>query len=229
MVSSCWMSTGYERAGRTQQKQRTRSALIEAARRLLDEGTVPTVDDAALAASISRATAYRYFSTQSELLLAASPDLTVLSLMPDDAPTHVDERVDAAVSELTRLTLQAEPALRAMLRASLAKNHAQATDLPLRRGRAVAWIEEALGGATKLDTETRHQLARAIRAATGIEALVWLTDVAGLSRGDAVALQRWSAQAMLRGALSGHPPPAPKRGGTSRGGTVRRTRNAGRP
>jgi hypothetical protein len=45
------------------------------------------------------------------------------------------------------------------------------------------------------------RLVLAIRSATGIEALVWLTDVAGLSREEATVLMRGSAQAMLRSAL----------------------------
>ena len=47
-----------------------------------------------------------------------------------------------------------------------------------------------------------RQLAIAIRAACGIEALVWLTDVAQLSRRDASALMRSSAQALLNAALA---------------------------
>ena len=42
----------------------------------------------------------------------------------------------------------------------------------------------------------------AIRATFGIEALVWLTDVAGLSREDAVDLMRSSARTLLRSAIA---------------------------
>ena len=47
-----------------------------------------------------------------------------------------------------------------------------------------------------------RRLVLAIRAACGIEALVWLTDVAGLSRQEASELMRWSALALLRTALA---------------------------
>jgi hypothetical protein len=47
-----------------------------------------------------------------------------------------------------------------------------------------------------------------VRSATGIEALVWLTDIAGLDRDEARALMQWSARAMTRAALTGEPPPA---------------------
>ncbi|HCB57152.1 MAG TPA: TetR family transcriptional regulator, partial [Arthrobacter bacterium] len=37
--------------------------------------------------------------------------------------------------------------------------------------------------------------------------LVWLTDIAGLSREEAVASQRWTASALLQQALQQGPPP----------------------
>jgi hypothetical protein len=40
------------------------------------------------------------------------------------------------------------------------------------------------------------------------EALVWLTDFAGLDRGDARELMRWTVQALLQ-AAAGNPPPRP--------------------
>ena len=59
--------------GRVHQKARTRQALVRAARQLLVEGTTPTVEQTAAAASISRATAYRYFPNQRALLVATYP------------------------------------------------------------------------------------------------------------------------------------------------------------
>jgi hypothetical protein len=50
-----------------------------------------------------------------------------------------------------------------------------------------------------------RRLAIAIRSAIGIEALVWLTDVAGLSRDEVIELMQWSAQALLHQTLADHP------------------------
>jgi hypothetical protein len=47
-----------------------------------------------------------------------------------------------------------------------------------------------------------RRLVLAIRSAIGIEAYVWLVDVAGLSSGDAVKTMRWSSKMLLLGALS---------------------------
>lgn len=211
------MSTGYERDGRTQQKQRTRAALIEAARRMLAGGTVPTVDAAALAAGISRTTAYRYFSGQGALLLASHPEVAPASLLPDGAPADPAARLEAVVARIASLNVAYETQLRAVLCLSLDPDPAARSELSLRRGRAIGWIEEALAPLVSLPPAARHRLALAIRAATGIEALVWLTDVAGLDREQAVALQRWSGRALLRAALAEPPPALRRRGARARG------------
>jgi len=73
----------------------------------------------------------------------------------------------------------------------------------LRKGRAIAWIEEALAPLRdRMPARNVRRLAIAIRATMGIEALVCMTDVAGLTRPTAAALMRSSAAAPLRDALS---------------------------
>ena len=44
----------------------------------------------------------------------------------------------------------------------------------------------------------------AVASAVGIDALVWLTDIAGLSRPQAVDVMRWSARSLLAAALAEH-------------------------
>lgn len=197
------MSIPYERTGRTAQKSRTRQALIDAARELLTEGVSPTVEQAAAAAQISRATAYRYFPNQRSLLVATSPVIEADSLLGPEAPEAPDARLDAVVRELAAQTLENEAALRAMLRLSLQPNPPEPEQLPLRRGRAIVWIEDALAPAREqLGEQATRKLAMAIRCAVGIEALVWLTDIGGLTREEAAELMRWSALALLRSTLA---------------------------
>jgi hypothetical protein len=91
-----------------------------------------------------------------------------------------------------------------MLRLSLDPAGRERHDLPLRQGRAIAWISEALAPLHgKLSDHAIHQLVLAIRSAIGIESLVWLTDVGGLSREEAIASMRWTAAALLSQALAG--------------------------
>jgi AcrR family transcriptional regulator len=194
----CVVSTAYELNGRINQKRRTRDALVAAARSIVAEGRTPTVEEVAEGASISRTTAYRYFPSQRALLAAAHPETAVESLLPEDAPEDVAARLDIVVAAYTRMILETESQQRTMLRLSLEADPEERSRLPLRQGRVIKWVEEALAPLQpKLPHSEVHRLALAIRSATGIEALAWLTDVAGLSREDAVALMCWSAQAML--------------------------------
>ena len=68
--------------------------------------------------------------------------------------------------------------------------------------RAIAWIEDALAPLRKrMRSPALRRLVFAIRAAIGIEPLVWLTDIAGLPSEEAVALMRESTRTLLRAAL----------------------------
>jgi AcrR family transcriptional regulator len=196
----CTVSIPYESAGRVNQKRRTREALIAAARELVADGLTPTIEDAAAAASVSRTTAYRYFGDQRSLLVASHPEIVATTLLPADAPTDPAERLNTVVRAFTALILDTEAQQRTMLRLSLEHDHDRA-ELPLRQGRAIGWITEALEPlVAELGAERVHSLALSIRSAIGIEALVWLTDIGGLSREDAADSMAWSAQAMLRAA-----------------------------
>jgi AcrR family transcriptional regulator len=196
------MPMSYESFGRASQKRRTRSALISAARALIAEGEAPTVEAAAAAALISRTTAYRYFSSQRALLLAAHPEIETRSLLPANPPQDPESRLDLVLREFHRMILQTEPQQRTVLRLSLEPG-APRGQHPLRQGRAIGWIGEALSPLqTWLSERDLTRLIVAIRSATGIEALVWLVDVAGLSRDEAVALMRDSAQALLSSVIA---------------------------
>jgi len=199
----------YERSGRSRQKMRTRNELVAAARALVAQGgSVPTVEQAATEASISRTTAYRYFPNQKALLVAAHPETEAASLLPPDASDDPEERLLTAVQALIGLVIESEPQQRTMLRLSLELDTVPG-QLPLRKGRAIAWLEDALAPLRpRLTEQGPRRLAVAIRSAVGIESLVWLTDVAGLSRDQAAELMLWSARALLHQALaegSGNP------------------------
>jgi AcrR family transcriptional regulator len=170
------------------------------------EGITPTVEAAAAEAGISRTAAYRYFPNQQALVLGAHPETQRASLLPDPAPEDPAERLDLVMAEHLRTLLEWEPQLRATLWLSLDPG-AGTAQLPLRQGRVIGWIEDALSPLHRthpgLDT---RRLAIAIRSATGIESLVWLVDVARLPREEAVAVLRDTARALLHTALTGSAP-----------------------
>jgi AcrR family transcriptional regulator len=206
------MAIPYEQSGRRNQKARTRDALVAAARDLLATGVTPTVEEAAAAAAVSRTTAYRYFPNQRALIGAAHPEIDSESLLPEEPPAEPEERLALVIREAARIVVDWEAQLRASLRLSLEPGQ-DPTGPVLRRGRVIGWIEDALAPlATSHPDLDLRRLAVAIRAATGIEAFVWMVDVAGLPRDEAVASMQWSALAMLRSAL--------RDGGPSRSRTV---------
>ena len=161
----------------------------------------PTVERAAEHAGVSRTTAYRYFPNQRSLLVATYSDGR--RRLTARRPTRRSIRRSGWRSSphaIGERLLDNEPELRAMLRLSL--DPANRAELPLRAGRAIGWIEDALAPLRDtLSTRELHRLVLSIRATLGIEPFVWLTDIAGLPRDEAVELMRHSARTLLRAAL----------------------------
>jgi AcrR family transcriptional regulator len=191
------MSVPYQETGRVQQKTRTLEALVAATRTLLGSGVTPTVEEVAVEARVSRTTAYRYFPTQRALLLAAYPEAGKKSLLGDDPPIDVAARFEIVFAEMARQVTENEVPLRAMLKLSLEPS--TDGDQPLlRRGRRRRWLADALAplrdGMTDDDFD---RLVLAIAATTGIEAFVWLTDIARLTTAEALAIMRFTAQTLL--------------------------------
>ena len=156
------MSIPYEQSGRARQKQRTRAALVAAARELVAEGQTPTVDESATRASVSRTTAYRYFPNQRALLVAAHPEIEARSLLPKKAPSDVAGRLDAVVTAFLDVIVDTEAQQRTMLRLSLDPDPRERGELPLRKGRAIVWIGEALSPLRSQMTERRLRQANLI-------------------------------------------------------------------
>jgi AcrR family transcriptional regulator len=193
------VSTSYEETGRVGQKQRTRTALLASARQLIaTTGAAPTVAEAAAAAGISRTTAYRYFPSQESLLIAAHPEVDTPSMLDATTSDDAADRVESVVRRFLAMIVDTELQQRTMLRLSLTPG-VDRTRLPLRQGRAVGWISEALEPlADRLGVDGVRRLAVAVRAVSGIESLVWLVDVAGFDTGQAVEQMVWSVRALVR-------------------------------
>jgi AcrR family transcriptional regulator len=195
----------YVDTGRSAQKRRTHDALVAAARQELASGRSVTVETAAAVAGVSRTTAYRYFANHRDLILAAHPHVDVESLLPATAPADPAERLSLVMQVfISDVTLAWEPQLRAALQLALTPTRQPgASDAgTLRQGRGIQWILQALDPLTATHPGVDQRLlARAIRSAAGIEALIWLTDVGGLSRQQAAKVMHASAMAILRDAL----------------------------
>ena len=185
------MSTPYELTGRIGQKRRTRAALVAAARDLVADGPDPhrRGGGGRRPASISRTTAYRYFPNQRALLAGRPPgDRGHVPAPARTRRTIAATRLDAVVERVHRTDRSTpRPQQRTMLRLSLEAD-------PPRRARCRCGRAARSRGSTRRSSRCSdssptaiHRLVLAIRSAIGIEALAWLTDVAGLSRDDAAA------------------------------------------
>jgi AcrR family transcriptional regulator len=183
--------------GRVLQKARTRDALVAATRALLRDGVTPSVEQAADAARVSRTTAYRYFSSQRELLAATFPHLEGGTLLGDNPPADVRARVALFAEKMTESILANEAEMRAMLRLSLDPQVPQ-REVALRGGRRQLWVADALAPLRfSLPSSRFERLTLAIAATAGIESFVWLVDVGGVDRETAAAVIKSNCAALL--------------------------------
>ena len=197
---------------RANQRERTRLAIMEGARKLLREGKIPSVADAAEAARVSRATAYRYFPTQSALIQEAVHTGLPNTWEPDRR--HGDllafaDRVERAVAEMLALTHDNEAILRGVLLLSLQQwATMQAGDKleeePVRRGTGrIPAIQAAL--APYQDTLTPaalRRLAIGLSLIVGAESLVVLRDIWDLEETEAKEVARWIARTLAQATAS---------------------------
>ena len=196
------MDVPYLHTGRTNQKARTRDALISAARQLLAKGVTPTVEVAATEASVGRTTAYRYFPNSRALLAATYPHIEERSLLGPDPPEDPLARLEIMAESFTRQILEHEPELRAQLRLALESEGEGGERLPFRRGRRIRWIEDALSPLRgRMPEGELRRLVLGIGATLGIEALVWLTDMGGLSREEEAEVMCSNARTLLSSVL----------------------------
>src|ERR671913_2549870 len=138
------MEVPYLHTGRTNQKARTRDALIAAARQLIAKGAPPTVEAAATEAAIGRTTAYRYFPNSRALLAAMVPELEMDSLLGADPPEDPLARLEISAETMTQRCIEYEPEYRAQLRLALEGEPVGSESLPLRRGGTNTLVENAL-------------------------------------------------------------------------------------
>ena len=198
---------------RTDQKRRTRQDLLQAAMRLMKRGQVPKLAEVAEEAMVSRATAYRYFSSDEALLAEAPMD----SLMPDaedlfpgDASDDPEERLLTADAAMRRVIWGNHTQLRLML-ARLLEQAARANGTgangepgePLRQNRRMDFIEAALAPARdRFEAGSYRKLCAALALVFGTESMVVFRDVLQMEDAEAWEVESWVVRALTRAALA---------------------------
>jgi len=192
-------------AGRVNQKQRTRAAIVAAARELITGSAEITMPAVARAALVSEATAYRYFPDLVSLLREAvdgtwpSPEQALASV---EHSADAAERIAVATERLLRHIHTYQGAVRAMIAASVVRPQAAAGVRPGYRfgiiDLALAPLENKLGTQSP---EALRQLKQDLAIVVSAEALFTLTDLCGLSPDEAIASAVRSATTITAAAV----------------------------
>jgi AcrR family transcriptional regulator len=213
------MTTAHEQTGRVNQKLRTRAAIVEACRAVIQTGGPVTMPAVARAALVSEPTAYRYFPDLPSLLNAALAGMwpgPAAALKPVAASTDPVERVAFAAEFFLRRVLSYQGAVRAMISATVTRPELAASYRP---GIRFGLIDEALDpviGILGLPAKRLAQLKNDLAAVISADALFPLTDLCRLSPHEAVSSLVRTATTITAVATSGadpgsSPPPSAPR------------------
>jgi AcrR family transcriptional regulator len=180
--------------------------LLAEAVALVRRGRIPSVAEVAVAAKVSRATAYRYFPSRSKLVSAVISEALapVRRAVPQegDPKARLHELLDRTYSRFAEY----EPHMRAALQLALEHQSLEAAGLleeePFRRGQrqeilriTIAPLKEKLG------PRAFDRLVKALAVVYGIEAMVILKDICGASDRDTETVVRWMMDALVDAAL----------------------------
>ncbi|CNI91825.1 MULTISPECIES: TetR/AcrR family transcriptional regulator [Yersinia] len=183
-------------------RARTRRLLIDTAMSMYEQGAFPSITEVANAAQLSRATAYRYFPTQSALVSAMVDESLgpILSWKPTqpDARQRIAELLSFAYPRM----LQHEGVLRAALHLSLQqwadnRNHPNDEEKLVRgnRKRLLKLAVEPLEG--KLAPEALQRVIHAFSLIYGSEVFMVLKDIWHLDEAGIQDVTQWMGKAIL--------------------------------
>ncbi|MGW3097845.1 TetR/AcrR family transcriptional regulator [Streptomyces sp. NPDC001102] len=190
--------------GRSNQKLRTRTAIVDAARQLIGTGGEVTMPAIARAALVSEATAYRYFPDLPSLISEAlagvwPPPADALAPVADSADPV--ERIAFSCEFLLRGILARQGAVRAMISATITRPETVTNRPGVRFGlidHALLPLEDTLA---RTDPEAFAQLKRDLAVVVSAEALFTLTDLCGLGPDEAVASAVRTARRLTKAAV----------------------------
>jgi AcrR family transcriptional regulator len=198
---------------RTNQKARTRTALLKAAGDLFEEGRSPSMPEAADRALVSVATAYRYFSSAEDLWWEATPAGVFERMVPETlertraAGPEPQARLEAAVRSSGFAMIDDQAPFRRIAQIALQqwfrRREADETrQVPARAGRHNEVIGEVLRPLDgTLPAEDVERLAHALGLVFGTEAMIALSDDVGLDGAAAKETLLNAGRWLLAGAL----------------------------
>jgi AcrR family transcriptional regulator len=190
--------------GRIKQKLKTREALISKANELLKKGPLNSIEHVAKEAGISKATAYRYFTNLDSLKREASLQLKAEqpeNLFSDIATGDLPARLNRLIEYHYHLFIENEDEFRLFLGSVISESVSDRT-VNQRGGRRIAMIREALEplkGTCKKD-EMDHMI-NALSLIFGIESIIILKDLNGLSNDAVLKNWRWAVKRITNSSI----------------------------
>jgi AcrR family transcriptional regulator len=171
----------------------------------MKQGRTFTLEEVAEEALVSRATAYRYFSSVEALLVEAAVDVAVPlpeELFRDGEPRDPVTRLLRVETALRDMILANEPLLRTMLAHAIQQEVRSDDDkLPRRQNRRTPLIEAALAPTrAQFRPNALLLLTRALALIMGPEAVVVEKDVLQLDNAEVGKLKRWAIRALVEAA-----------------------------
>ncbi|MCF3640435.1 TetR/AcrR family transcriptional regulator [Rhizobium sp. TRM95111] len=184
-------------------RARTRRLMLETATRLMQSGITPSVSEVAEAAEVSRATAYRYFPSQAALVHAVvqealGPILDWHSQAPDPR-TRIANLLATAMPRIDEFEATFKAALKLSLDQWAQRQAGTLGNEPrFTRGHRVDLLRSVTAPLEgKVSAETRERLAQALSLVFGVEVLVILKDIWGLTAERAQSVAEWAASTLV--------------------------------
>lgn len=189
------------------QRLRTRKDLLAAAAALIKSGRELSIDEVAKAALVSRATAYRYFSDISDLVIEVGIDESLpeaKQILSDSPTTDLVDRLDRAETVMHDFICKNERQLRLLIAHSVTKAKANGVTsaTPARQNRRSDYIKAALEPhAGELDKRSYKKLSEALALIFGPEALIVFQDVLQLGPQRAREIKQWMIKSLVAAAI----------------------------
>jgi AcrR family transcriptional regulator len=196
-----------EPAGESGPRARMKRMLLDTAMDLMQQGRIPSVSDVAEAATVSRATAYRYFPSQASMIQEAVHE----ALGPILAFAPQSENPEERVRDLLAFAFPRIEAYEATHRATILLSLYQWTqrkagtldEAQIVRGHRKKLLANAVSPLrAQLGRAAFDKLTQALSLIFGTEALIVLKDIWGLDGDEARRVAVWAAIALVRTAAA---------------------------
>jgi len=183
---------------------RTRKDLLLAARRLMQRGRKPTMEEVAEEALVSRATVYRHFPGVDALVVEAPIETPVrdpAEIFANDASDDAEARLDRAEASIHEVCYRNEAQLRVILANSISRNLAD-DNVPRRQNRRMSLIKAALATSRhRFRDEDYERLCAALAMIFGPESMIVFRDVLRVDKERARTVKSWAVRTLVRAAL----------------------------